>query len=108
MVEHTTENRSVDSSILSLATNLRSPAFTSELRLASQTSLTLPNGRVSHTDVALPRPEQILRLFPLVRARALFNALAIPKGVPLTAKIGRIRFDQAADDLLTDYKVTTR
>lgn len=29
----------------------------------------------------------------------------VAKGVPLSAKIGRLRFDEAAADLLTDYKI---
>ena len=32
----------------------------------------------------------------------------VSKGAPLTAQIGRLRFDEAAQDLLTDYKVNKK
>ena len=33
---------------------------------------------------------------------------AIAEGIPVTAKINRFRFDEAAGDLITEYKVNKR
>ncbi len=32
----------------------------------------------------------------------------IAKGIPVSAKIGQFRFDEAAEDLLTDYRVNAK
>ena len=56
------------------------------------------------------RFEESARTDKFEKARDLLKVREgdVAKGVPVTAKIGRVRFEEAANDLLTDYKVNNK